>query len=106
MQTTIAAPALEINLISYNIHGQKLREGIIKIDFEKEKVIFPSGKEYSVINDYEFTYKILKGTIKAAGGINPLTGRARQPNCSSLALISAMRGMRSISMPVFSRPST
>ena len=72
-QTTIAAPALEINLISYNIHGQKLREGIIKIDFEKEKVIFPSGKEYSVINDYEFTYKILKGTIKASGGINGLS---------------------------------
>jgi len=67
MNTATATTAQEINLISYNIHGQKLREGIIKIDFEKEKVIFPSGKEYSVINDYEFTYKILKGTIKAAG---------------------------------------
>lgn len=58
MNAITAAPAQEINLISYNIHGQKLREGIIKIDFEKEKVIFPSGKEYSVINDYEFTYKL------------------------------------------------
>jgi hypothetical protein len=73
MNTATATTAQEINLISYNIHGQKLREGIIKIDFEKEKVIFPSGKEYSVINDYEFTYKILKGTIKAAGGINGLS---------------------------------
>lgn len=72
MQTATVTTAQEINLISYNIHGQKLREGIIKFDFEKEKVIFPSSKEYSVINDYEFTYKILKGTIKASGGINGL----------------------------------
>lgn len=73
MNTITAAPAQEINLISYNIHGQELRKGIIKIDFEKEKVIFPSGKEYNVINDYEFTYKLLKGTIKASGGINGLS---------------------------------
>lgn len=73
MNTITAAPAQEIILISYNIHGQELRKGIIKIDFEKEKVIFPSGKEYNVINDYEFTYKLLKGTIKAAGGINGLS---------------------------------
>ena len=73
MNTITAAPAQEITLISYNIHGQELRKGIIKIDFEKEKVIFPSGKEYNVINDYEFTYKLLKGTIKAAGGINGLS---------------------------------
>ncbi|HQH19917.1 MAG TPA: hypothetical protein PKZ43_10210 [Bacteroidales bacterium] len=72
INTAIAPQTETINLTSYNIHGQKLREGIIKIDFEKEKVIFPSGKEYSVLNDYEFTYKILKGTIKAAGGINGL----------------------------------
>ena len=73
MQTATATTAREINLISYNIHGQELRKGIIKIDFEKEKVIFPSGKEYNVINDYEFTYKLLKGTIKAVGGINGLS---------------------------------
>jgi len=73
MNTATATTAPEtIKLISYNIHGQELNQGTILIDFEKEQVIFPSGKEYSVINDYEFTYKILKGTIKAAGGINGL----------------------------------
>ena len=69
---TIKTFTEEINLISYNIHGQKLREGNILIDFQNEQVIFPSGKIYNVVNDYEFTYKILKSTIKASGGIKGL----------------------------------
>ncbi len=72
INTAIAPQTETINLTSYNIHGQKLREGIIKIDFEKEQVIFPSGKTYKIVNDYEFTYKVLKDTIKATRGIKGL----------------------------------
>lgn len=73
MQPITTAPETEtIKLISYNIHGQELREGTIIVDFKKEQVTFPSNKTYNVVNDYEFTYKLLKDTIKAAGGINGL----------------------------------
>ena len=52
MKTLTTAPET-IKLISYNIHGQELNQGTILIDFEKEQVIFPSGKTYKIVNDYD-----------------------------------------------------
>jgi len=70
--TNLTTAPETIKLISYNIHGQELNQGTILIDFEKEQVIFPSGKTYKIVNDYEFTYKVLKDTIKATRGIKGL----------------------------------
>jgi len=58
-----------IKLESYNIWGQKINEGIIHFDFNKEIIFTQDGKEIKVIKDSEFTYKIQKTQIKAIGGI-------------------------------------
>jgi phage FluMu protein gp41 len=61
-----------IQLTSYNIWGQKINEGNIFVDIENEKIITKNGKEFKVVKDYEFTYKIQKTQINAQGGINGL----------------------------------
>lgn len=61
-----------IQLTSYNIWGQKLKEGSILFDFDKEEIKTQGNRTFKVIKDFEFTYKIQKTQIKASGGINGL----------------------------------
>lgn len=61
-----------INLKSYNIYGQQIREGNIYVDAENQTIITESGKKFKVVPDYEYTYKIMKTHIKAAKGIEGL----------------------------------
>ena len=58
-----------LKLQSFNIFGNKRKEGFMKFDFEKNIVISNLGKTFNVVNDYEFTYKIQKYQINALGGI-------------------------------------
>ena len=43
-------------------------------------------------------------SVKTAGGMNPRTHTAAQPRRSSRSFISSMDGMRSVPIPVASRP--
>lgn len=61
-----------INLISYNIYGQKIREGNIYVDTENETLITQSGKKFKIVPDYEYTYRIMKKQIRAARGTEGL----------------------------------
>ena len=60
-----------VKITSYNIHGQELRAGNITFDFENKEVTTEKNT-YSVINDYEYTYKIHKKDKKilSVGGID------------------------------------
>lgn len=58
-----------LKLQSFNIFGQKRKEGFVQFDFENNTFITNSGKQFNVVDDYEFTYKIQKSQIKASGGI-------------------------------------
>lgn len=61
-----------INLKSYNIYGQQIREGNIYVDTENETLITQSGKKFKIVTDYEYTYKIMKTQIKASRGTKGL----------------------------------
>ena len=58
-----------INLKSYNFSGKVINSGKFIVDYENETITFPSGKTYKVVEDYEYTYKVLKTKIRATGGI-------------------------------------
>lgn len=58
-----------IILKSYNLSGKVINSGEFIVDYENETITFPSGKTYKVVEDYEYTYKILKTKIRAKGGI-------------------------------------
>ena len=62
--------AIELN--KYNIRGNILNTAKFEFDLENHTVKTPSGNIYTVVNDYEFTYKVMKRskTIKASRGIS------------------------------------
>jgi len=71
-----------IKLESFNIFGNKRKEGIMKFDFENSTITSNSGKKFKVVNDYEFAYKIQKTQINASGGISGLLKFINEINIS------------------------
>lgn len=55
----------------YNIYGQRVNNLIVHFDFENS-VITVNDRTLKVVEDREFTYKVLKTKIKAINGIKGL----------------------------------
>lgn len=55
----------------YNIYGQRVKSMLVIFDFENSTITV-NGNTLKVVDDREFTYKVLKTKVKAINGIKGL----------------------------------